>query len=186
MADDDKKDAGPTPAIDADAIQTAVSNALKDWQPPQPQVSNVVPSPEPTVNNRNPLEDVVGPVVKPMIYGAQVEAADAKDAALFYASDEAKNLSGEEKRAIEQAFEQLKKQGTPFSRAAVFAWHRGTGKNFDKAVEQAIKDRDTKIKAAEQQTSVGPGSPDRGGKPAVDAHSLSDDDLTKAMQGQAF
>ena len=188
MTDENKTatgDQGPQPGVDADmirqAVQGAVGDALANWTPPEPRS---VPNPRPTADNnqRNPLVDLVVPIVEPAFRALDLATNDARDVALFYTEHpEALEFKGD----VEKAAESLKKQGTPMTREAVWDWFRG--KNFGKFHERENKRQVKEAEdAARAAAMVGPGSPAQRSQSTKDPHDMTDEELAEAVKGVAF
>lgn len=195
MADDTKTqqqgDPGPQPTIDADQIRETVMGTLQEWQAQQQEQARIeaeraASRPQPTENRRNPMHDIVAPVVRdmaePALRALDITANDAKDAALFYVEHpEALTY----KKDLENASDTMKRQGTPMTREALWDWYRG--KNFDKFRDQANKkQQEDAERAAREAATLGPGSPNRDAGPQKDPHDMTDEELAKAVQGVAF
>lgn len=175
-------DKGPQPAIDADAIRAVVGEevgkALADWTPPEPRAAEPRPQPK---EGEDPLADLIGSRVNPALTRMGYEIADAKDAALFYVEHPE---ALKHKKAVEDAFNTLKAQGTPMSRVAVFDWYKG--KNFDTFREEANKEAKEAAERAKDASDAGAGVSRHREVAAKDPHSMSDEDLSKALEGVAF
>ena len=179
--------AGATPAVDMDQIAARSHAAAKEGMAEflqeerarlqqQARVQARVPQP-----SENPLEPVVMSVAQPHVNRAIIEARDAKDAAMFYA-EHPEGLKY--KKEIEEAFDQLKAQGTPFNRDACYNWVKG--KNLDHFVTEGVKARDLAVERAQNATSVDSGGRGAGAVPARDPYKMNDEDLNKAVAGVAF
>lgn len=181
MAEDEKKDAdkGPQPGVDADVIRQAVGDALANWTPPQPQPREPERRPEPQPSD--PLADLIGSRVNPALRTMGYEIADAKDAALFYVEHPE---ALKHKKAVEDAFNTLKAQGTPMARVAVFDWYKG--KNFEQFREESNVAAKKAADAAKDAADVGPSGARRREMTPTDPHTMTDADLSKAMEGVAF
>jgi hypothetical protein len=176
-------DKGPQPAIDADAIKAAVGEAvgaaLADWTPPEPRSAEPQrPQPQP---NDDPLADLIGSKVNPALRSMGYEIADAKDAAMFYVEHPE---ALKHKKALEDAFNTLKAQGTPMSRVAVFDWYKG--KNFDTFRKEANEEAALAAEKAKEAGDTGPGVSRRREVASKDPHTMSDEELSKALEGVAF
>lgn len=171
---------GAAPAFDPDKMRAVIREEIaqhintegKDngYEPP-------VATPQPT---QNPLQAVIDPLIAPHVNRAALAAQAAQDAAVFYSSHpEAVKYQPD----IEQAFNQLIAQGTPFTRQAVWEWYRG--KNFDKFVKEEQEKDQAKINAANNVADGGGGIRPAGG-PVKDAFTASDDELKNALNGVSF
>lgn len=186
MSDEIKPDVVPAggaePAFDPEKMRSVIREELQQamtttdkdsiYEPPV-----ATPAPAPTVN---PLEAVINPIVAPHIKQAALVAEGARDAATFYISHpEAIKYQDE----LEKAFNALLNQGTPFTRAAVWAWYRG--QNFDKFLQEARETDQAKIEQAKANADGGGGIRPTGGS-VKDAHSASDEELSAALQNVSF
>jgi len=176
-------DPGPQPALSIDDIRKAVGEEvdarLANYTPPDPPAREPDSTPQATV--RNPLADVIGPLVDPHFQRLAVEVADAKDSSLFYAENPDALAH---KKGIEDAFEALKRQGTPMARIAVYKWYKGNHfEEFYKAQKEAEAEEAERAKAA---IDVGPGATRTRQVPAKDPHDMTDDELAAALKGVAW
>lgn len=180
---------GPTPALDADALKGMIESTVSDAfdrraQEFQDQSREPAARPEPTTN---PLAAAIEPIVGPGMRTVAIGAASAQDAALFYSNSDEKEARARagHKKEVEEAFNRLIQQGTPFSREAVWAWYKGS--HQDKFIQDAIKDHDAAMKAAQEAGTVGPSSTRLSDAPtATNPHTMKDEDLDKALQGVNF
>jgi len=185
MADDNKDpkddkggDKGPQPGVDADAIRAVVQDALANWTPPEPERR---PEPRPQPQGDDPLADLIGSRVNPALKHLGYEIADAKDASLFYVGHPE---AVKHKAAVEEAFNRLKQQGTPMARAAVWDWYKG--KNFDQFRKEAAEAEKEAERRAREAGDTGPGAARHREVQTKDPHTMSDEELSKAMEGVAF
>lgn len=193
MAEEQKEqpagDKGPQPAIDLDAIRGMVSEGVRGAMEEFRQTQETQPDPtlehresrRPEPTTRNPLADVIGPLVNPALQHLGTEIADAKDAALFYVENP---RFLKHKKGLEDAFNTLKKQGTPMTRDAVAKWYMGQHYDaFRKEDEVAAAKAAEDAKAAADQ---GPGASRTRTAPTKDPHDMSDEELAKSLEGVAF
>lgn len=181
------EDKGPQPSIDlaavrsaaADAARDAVQGAMESFHTREPEPSPEERRPQPT--SRNPLADVIGPLVNPALQHLGTEVADARDAALFYVENP---RFVKHKKGIEDAASALKKQGTPMTRDAVSKWYMGQHwEAFKKEDEEATTLAAEKAKDAADQ---GAGASRTRSVPSKDPHDMTDEELGKTLEGVAF
>lgn len=175
--------AGPTPAIDQEAIKAAVREAMKEMGNGQdndldlPGSSTPTPAPRAT---ENPLEAVMKPILESHLRPVTIAAASAQDAAVFYATHpEALPHRAE----IEKAFNALVQQGTPFNREAVWDWY--VGKKRREGVDVYANIEEQKVAQAQAAQGVDGGVKPQPGQ-IKDAFTATDDELKKAMEGVSF
>lgn len=177
---------GPTPTIDVEQfrgmIEETVGAALaanRDAIPDESRGGR--PQPRGGSEPTNPLADIVGGIVNPHLQANGMQAASARDAALFYA----KHPEAVEHQAdIERGVSEMARAGVYLTREAVYNHWRG--QNIDKIMEKRDKDREDAAKKAQEAAGVGDGAPGgvpKGVKvPAGDPVTWSDDDLDKFLK----
>ncbi|KKL25628.1 hypothetical protein LCGC14_2403370, partial [marine sediment metagenome] len=158
------KVAGPTPEIQAKDIvglKELMTESLTEF------AANTVPTvvePTDTVTVRptdavDPLTQALDQHTSPKFAQQDIEIANAKDSGLFY-STHPECVKHQE--AIENGVQNLISQGKPFTRQAVWEWYRGSQKNFDGFVKEAMETEKTKVKEAEDAQTV-----DSAGRPVI-------------------
>lgn len=180
----DKAAAGAVPAFDPEKMRTVIREEIQQHMSTEgkgeEQVIFEQPSREGPQPSVNPLQAIIDPIMAPHIARATLAAEGARDAATFYISTpEAVKYQGD----IEKAFSALVAQGTPFTRAAVWAWYKG--QNFDKFLSEARAEDAKKVDEAKQNADGG-GGQRPGGGPVKNAHDATDDELKNALNGVSF
>jgi hypothetical protein len=174
--------AGAEPAFDPEKMRSLIREELQQAMSTTDKDAGYVdsqPASRPQATE-NPLQAVIDPLIAPHIVKANLAAEGARDAATFYVSvPEAVKYQKE----IEQIFNAMITQGTPFTRQAVWEWYRG--KNFDKFVQEARQADEKKISDAKNIVDAGGGLRPSGG-PVKDAHSATDEELKNALNGVTF
>ncbi len=148
----------------------------------------VQPTPEPTdavtvqPTESDPLGQALEQHTGPKFAQQDIEIANAKDSGLFY-STHPECIKHQE--AIENGVQNLIAQGKPFTRQAVWEWYRGSQKNFDGFVKEAMDTEKAKVKDAEDAQTV-----DSSGRPLVQSptvdHTNSEEEVSKAMENVEF
>ena len=149
----------------------------------------VQPTPEPTdavtvqpTDAVDPLSQALENHTGPKFAQQDIEIANAKDSGLFY-STHPECIKHQE--AIENGVQNLISQGKPFTRQAVWEWYRGSQKNFDGFVKEAMDTEKAKVKDAEDAQTI-----DSSGRPLVQSptvdHTNSEDEVSKAMENVEF
>lgn len=188
-----KDNQGPTPAIDMEqfrgVIEETLAKHLEARHEPLPDEDRQpLPQPQPQPQAENPLAEVIAPIVNPHLRKLGVEAASARDAAIFYATHpEAIKYKDD----IERGWEAMAKAGVYLTREAIF--NHWKGQNIDKVLEDRAKAAQEAERAARERAGVGEGVPEPGKGvkiPAGDPVTWSDEDLDKflktGVQGQAI
>lgn len=180
---------GPAPAIEASQIKglkelmtetlTEFAASSINANPPVTEPTET-PTVEPT--EVDPLQSAIGQHTDPKFAQQDIEIASATDAAIFYATHPE---LVKHKDDIEGAFNNLKAQGKAFTREAVYEWWRGSQKNFDNLVKEAVETEKKKVDDAENATTV-----DSSGRPVVESikvdHTSSEDEVSKALENVEF
>ncbi|KKM22844.1 hypothetical protein LCGC14_1621170 [marine sediment metagenome] len=130
----------------------------------------------------DPLTQALDQHTGPKFAQQDIEIANAKDSGLFYSTHPE---CIEHQSDIEAGVQNLIAQGKPFNRQAVWEWYRGSQKNFDGFVKDAMDKEKAKIKEAEESQTV-----DSGGRPVVQSpsvdHNSSEEETSKAMENIEF
>ena len=130
----------------------------------------------------DPLTQALDQHTGPKFAQQDIEIANAKDSGLFY-STHPECIKHQE--AIENGVQNLISQGKPFTRQAVWEWYRGSAKNFDGFVKEAMDKEKTTIKDAEDAQTV-----DAAGRPVIQSptvdHTNSEEEVSKAMENVEF
>ena len=181
------KVAGPAPEIQAKDIvglKELMTESLTEFAantvPPVVEPTDIVPVvPTETVD---PLTQALDSHTGPKFAQQDIEIANAKDSGLFYSTHPE---CVKHQDAIENGVQNLISQGKPFTRQAVWEWYRGSQKNFDGFVKEAMDTEKAKIKEAENDQTV-----DSSGRPLVQSpsvdHTNSEDEVSKAMENVEF
>ena len=130
----------------------------------------------------DPLGQALEQHTAPKFAQQDIEIANAKDSGLFY-STHPECIKHQE--AIENGVQNLISQGKPFTRQAVWEWYRGSSKNFDGFVKEAMDTEKAKVREAEESQTI-----DSSGRPLVQSptvdHTNSEDEVSKAMENVEF
>ena len=178
-----KRQAGPAPAIDADAVSKVIADrvaaALVE------QAGTTEPVVTPVATEMNPLHQTIDQRVQPALHQADIASLDAKDCALFYnTTPDAREYS----KDLEAAADNMKKQGTPFTRKSLWAFFRGEHQDefFEKREKQKAKETED---AKHAQTIDGGGRPIASESVELDSitpDANTDDKLNKALDNAQF
>ncbi|KKK94079.1 hypothetical protein LCGC14_2686440 [marine sediment metagenome] len=181
------KVAGPAPEIQAKDIvglKELMTESLTEFaqntiQPVVEPTDTVTVQPTDTVD---PLGQALEQHTAPKFAQQDIEIANAKDSGLFY-STHPECIKHQE--AIENGVQNLISQGKPFTRQAVWEWYRGSQKNFDGFVKEAMDTEKAKVKDAEDAQTV-----DSAGRPVIQSptvdHTNSEEEVSKAMENVEF
>ncbi len=181
------KVAGASPEIQAKDI-VGLKDLMTESITEAFAANTVRPDPEPTdtvtvqPTESDPLQQALESHTGPKFAQQDIEIANAKDSGLFY-STHPECIKHQE--AIENGVQNLIAQGKPFTRQAVWEWYRGSQKNFDGFVKEAMETEKTKIKDAEDSQTI-----DSSGRPLVQSptvdHTNSEEEVSKAMENVEF
>lgn len=176
--------AGPTPAIDPEALKQLVSTAVREHLAANSSSVDDVNLEQPVQPRAtiNPLEAVIRPIIDPMLRTVGIAAASAEDLSLFYATTP-EALKYRDK--IEEAFKSLVDQGTPFKRQAVWEWYRGKKENFDKFVKEAREQEELVLAGAKNAQDLGGGNRPLSGS-FKNAREATDEELNKGLENVTF
>src|SRR3990167_2288916 len=177
---------GPTPAIDPAVFTKMVRDEVQQFMATEDKGGSnpgyVPPVASPPVATENPLRAIIEPLVGPSINRARLEGLGARDAVTFFATHpEAVKYAGE----LNKAFDVSMGQGTPYNYDTLWAWFRGRPENFDKFVAERVDADKAKVSAAKDATTV-EGGPRAAATGAINAESLSQEELTKALKDVQF
>ncbi|KKL18626.1 hypothetical protein LCGC14_2473650, partial [marine sediment metagenome] len=145
------KVAGPAPEIQAKDI-VGLGDLMTESIKEAFAANAVQPVVEPTdtvtvqPTESDPLGQALEQHTAPKFAQQDIEIANAKDSGLFY-STHPECIKHQE--AIENGVQNLISQGKPFTRQAVWEWYRGSQKNFDGFVKDAMDTEKAKVKEAE-------------------------------------
>lgn len=180
-------------AIDPDALRATMSEAFEQGlsrfvaqHPPAPAPAPQViqqqmpaqgPPPEP-----DPVTKVIAPAVGPALRHLQLEALDAKDAAVFYGRDPGDNRR-DFSPAIEEVVAHRRQMGMPVTREDAYYWLQG---RYQPQINQYRQNQD-EMTRARMATALG-GGMGREVTPPVqkDPHDMSDSELNEALKGKFF
>lgn len=179
---------GPTPAIEASQIKglkELMTETLTEFAA-NAAPSDPTPDPDPvpvaTPAEVDPLTQALDQHTGPRFAQQDIEIANAKDSGLFYSTHpECIKHQAE----IEQGVQNLIAQGKPFTRQAVWEWYRGSQKNFDGFVKEAVEVEKQKISDAEHSGTV-----DEAGRPVIQSpkvdHNTPGEEVDKALTNVEF
>lgn len=189
MPEPEKKEGnqGPTPTVNVEEFRGVIEETMRgvlaegrrEEIPDESRGGR--PQPRGGEGPNNPLADLVGGIVNPALRQTGIEAASARDAAIFYAAhpDAVKHQAD-----IERGVSEMAKAGVYLTREAVYNHWRG--QNIDKIIEERNKETAEAAKRAQEAAGVGDGAPGgvpKGVKvPAGDPVSWSDEDLDKFLK----
>lgn len=131
---------------------------------------------------RDPIADVIAPVVNPMMQAAILQGQAGQDAAVFYATtpQAAKHAS-----FIEERFQHSMAQGRPIKRSDL--WHHYRGEHFEKFAAEEQAQREEAARLAEQAATVGGGMPRTlVGATPKDPHDMQPDEMDTYLSDKAF
>lgn len=149
------------------------------------------PAPQPAYdpNQRpDPLTAAVAPIVAPAIQAVGVRAEAATDAAMFYADSDPDTLQfkAKHKGEVEALFNAELKAGRFTPREDILAYLRG-GKLLNEVIEGEVSKRKAAEDRAREAETAGPGGVRAfSHKPAKDPYTMTDEELTKSLEGVSF
>ncbi len=163
-----------------DALKAALPSALEDLAkaaPPRP------PAPDPATpptGKPDPMLELLAPYIAPLVGATQLQTHNALDAATFYS---AHPHAVKYREAIEGKMAEAVQAGVRISRADVFKWLRGD--KFDEFVQDALKEREEKVKEARLASSASGGARPMG-EPAKDPFLMDDKELEGLLKETIF
>lgn len=180
------------PALDQDALNRTIAEGIKTGlsdlaaQLPQPAPMR---SHEPTAPPaKDPIAELVTPVIAPYLGVINARAESAIDAAKFYSTHEAVPevgvLRDKYRDKIEKVYQDEMNAGRLTPRWAIWNFLKG-GELSSEITEAVITARDREKQAALEATVAGPGARRPMGEP-VSAGSMTQEQLDKAMEGVIF
>jgi hypothetical protein len=178
-------------AVDPDALRATMSEAFEQGlsrfvsqhppaPPPAPQVIREQAPPPP--GEPDPVTKVIAPSVGPALRHLQMEALDAKDAAVFYGRDPGDNRK-DFSPAIEEVVQHRRQMGMPVTREDAYYWLQG---RYGPQINQ-YRENMGEMARARYAATVG-GGMGREVQPPVskDPHDMTDQELNEALKGKIF
>jgi GAF domain-containing protein len=129
----------------------------------------------------DPVAQTVWPVVGPALRDVAIKADHGRDAAIFYATNpSAGRYSGQ----IEARVNELGARNIQVDRHSVFNLLKG--ENLSSFVDEEIKNRENKIREAEQAAVISGSRGGTIGQQARDPYDMTPEELTQALDNIAF
>jgi hypothetical protein len=178
-------------AVDPDALRATMSEAFEQGlsrfvsqhppaPPPPPQVIREHAPPPP--GEPDPVTKVIAPSVGPALRHLQMEALDAKDAAVFYGRDPGDNRK-DFSPAIEEVVQHRRQMGMPVTREDAYYWLQG---RYGPQINQ-YRENVGEMARARYAATVGGGMGREVQAPiSKDPHDMTDQELNEALKGKIF
>lgn len=160
------------PAFNPEMIRTAIHEGLREIASQAPVQPQQVPQPQ---------VDPVGQVLNPYLAPVNLQVQSAIDSSQFYARTKVPEKYIDE---IEQTHRQWLAQGITVSRSEV--WNYIKGKYQDQMFTERQQAAQEAATRAQEEQSLGIGSPARYMGPPKDARELSHEELTNSLDGVSF
>ena len=180
-------------AVDPEALKATMSEAFEQGlsrfvsqHPPAPQqppqvIQQRVEAPQPP-GEPDPVTKVIAPSVGPALRHLQMEALDAKDAAVFYGRDPGDNRK-DFSPAIEEVVQHRRQMGMPVTREDAYYWLQG---RYGPQINQ-YRENQGEMQRARYAATVGGGMGREVQSPSSkDPHDMTDSELNEALKGKIF